>query len=236
MPKQDKDTIDNGRFATLNWDAWQGPTEYREFNKDLLGWMRWQEYNGGDMTNWGAHGVDQIQWAMGADNTGPVELYPLHRNKDKDGKYVGNEGGVCAKYANGVEVRFELEPGPAGGAIFRCEKGNLEINRNLLRANPQEIIADAPALDPLEADDRPGLKWNARPHIYNFFECMASRKLPIADVEIGHRSVTFCHLVNLTRRLNRKLQWDPVKEQFVGDDEANKLVDLPRRKGYELPS
>jgi hypothetical protein len=65
---------------------------------------------------------------------------------------------------------------------------------------------------------------------------MTSRNQPNADVEVGHRSVSFCHLVNITRRLNRKLQWDPVKEQFIGDDEANKLVDLPRRKGYELPT
>ena len=221
--------------AGLNWDAWQGPTEYHPFHGSLLGWMTWQEYNGGDMTNWGAHGVDQIQWAMGADDSGPVELYPLSRRRDEKGDYVGRDGAVAAVYANGVEVRFELDPGPAGGAIFRCEKGNLEINRNILRANPESLVADAPELDPLEADDRPGLKWNARPHINNFFDCMASRKLPIADVEIGHRSITFCHLVNICRRLNRRLHWDPVKEQFVGDDEANKLVDLPRRKGYELP-
>jgi predicted dehydrogenase len=214
MPKHD---IPEG----LNWDAWQGPTEYREFNRDLLGWMRWQEYNGGDMTNWGAHGVDQIQWAMGADNTGPVEFWTL---PDGGGK-------VAAKYANGVEVRFELDPGPAGGAVFRCEKGNLEINRNILRANPESLIADAPEADPPE-----GPTWSAASHIENFFDCMASRQLPNADVEVGHRSVSFCHLVNITRRLNRKLHWDPVKEQFVGDDEANKLVDLPRRKGYELPT
>jgi len=219
----------------FNWDAWQGPTEYRPFNRQLLGWMNWQEYNGGDMTNWGAHGVDQIQWAMGADDTGPVELWPIPREEWAPNS--GDRGGrVAAKYANGVEVRFELDPGPAGGAIFRCEKGNLEINRNLLRANPQELIADAPALDPLEADDHPGLRWNARPHIHNFFDCMASRELPVADVEIGHRTVTFCHLVGICRRLNRRLRWDPVKELFVGDDEANKLVDLPRRKGYELPT
>ena len=214
----------------LNWDAWQGPTEYRPFNKDLLGWMRWQEYNGGDMTNWGAHGVDQIQWAMGADSSGPVELYPLHRSKNEKGEYVGREGAIAAKYANGVEVRFELDPGPAGGAVFRCEKGNLEINRNILRANPESLLAGAPEPDPPE-----GPTWSAASHIDNFFDCMASRELPAADVEIGHRSITFCHLVGITRRLNRKLQWDPVKEQFVGDDEANKLVDLPRREGYELP-
>jgi predicted dehydrogenase len=221
LPKQDIP-------AGLNWDAWQGPTEYRDFNGQLLGWMSWQEYNGGDMTNWGAHGVDQIQWALGADGTGPVELYPIPKEE-----YLPNnerEGKVAAKYASGVEVRFELDNGPAGGAIFRCEKGNLEINRNILRANPQELIADAPEPDPPE-----GPTWSAAMHIENFFDCMASRKLPHADVEVGHRSITVCHLVGITRRLNRKLHWDPVKEQFVGDDEANKLVDLPRRKGYELP-
>ena len=223
MPKRD---IPEG----LNWDAWQGPTEYREFHPDLLGWMRWQEYNGGEMTNWGAHGVDQIQWAMGADNSGPVELWIIPREDWAPNS--GEKGGrVAAKYANGVEVRFELEQGPMGGAIFRCEKGNIEINRNILRANPLELIAHAPEADPPE-----GPTWIARPHIENFFDCMHSRILPNADVEIGHRSVTFCHLVNITRRLNRKLQWDPAKEQFVGDDEANKLADRPRRKGYELPT
>ena len=222
MPKHD---VPDG----LNWDAWQGPTEYREFNRDLLNWMRWQEYNGGDMTNWGAHGVDQIQWAMGADNSGPVEFRPIP--KEEWSPNTGERGNrVAAKYANGVEVLFERDGGPEGGAYFACEQGNLEINRNLLRANPQELIADAPEADPPE-----GPTWSAASHIDNFFDCMKTRQLPNADVEIGHRSVSFCHLVNLTRRLNRKLQWDPVKEQFVGDDEANKLVDLPRRKGYELP-
>ena len=214
----------------FNWDAWQGPTEYRPFHGSLLGWMQWQEYNGGDMTNWGAHGVDQIQWAMGADDTGPVELYPLHRQRNERAEYIGRDGVVGAKYANGVEVQFEREGGPAGGAYFHCEKGNLEINRNVLRANPEELIADAPEPDPPE-----GPTWIAVQHIDNFFDCMATRELPAADVEVGHRSVTFCHLVNICRRLNRRLHWDPVAEQFIGDDEANALVDLPRRRGYELP-
>lgn len=220
--------------AGLNWDAWQGPTAYRPFNGQLLGWMRWEEYNGGDMTNWGAHGVDQIQWAMGADDTGPVELYPLLRRRERggeqNGQYVGRDGAVAAKYANGVEVRFELDPGPAGGAIFRCERGNLEINRNILRANPESLIADAPEPDPPE-----GPTWSAATHIEDFFDCVATRELPSADVEIGHRSITFCHLVGICRRLNRRLHWDPVSEQFIGDDEANALVDLPRRAGFELP-
>lgn len=203
----------------LNWDAWQGPTTYRSFNRQLLGWMQWRDYAGGEMTNWGAHGVDQIQWALGADGTGPVEMEP---HPDGNGK-------VIMRYASGIEVRFELENGPWGGAVFRCEKGNLEINRNNLKANPQDLIVDAPEPDPPE-----GPTWIARPHIENFFDCMANRKRPVADVEIGHRSITVCHLANITRELGRKLQWSPEKEQFVNDDQANQLVSRPRRQGYEL--
>ncbi|MBR5626581.1 MAG: Gfo/Idh/MocA family oxidoreductase [Thermoguttaceae bacterium] len=206
----------------FNWDAWQGPTEYHKFNSMLLGWMMWREYAGGEMTNWGAHGVDQIQWALGADNTGPVAILP---HPDGNGK-------IIMKYANGVEVRFEIDmdKGPCGGAIFRCEKGNLEINRNNLKANPESLIADAPEPDPPE-----GPTWIARQHIENFFDCMATRERPHADVEIGHRSITVCHLANITRILNRPLRWDPAKEQFINDDEANSYIDRPRRKGYELP-
>ncbi|MBQ9874133.1 MAG: Gfo/Idh/MocA family oxidoreductase [Thermoguttaceae bacterium] len=206
----------------FNWDAWQGPTQYHKFNGMLLGWMGWREYSGGEMTNWGAHGVDQIQWALGTSETGPVALAPM---PEGDGK-------VAMQYANGTVVRFDIDygSGPAGGAIFRCEKGNLEINRNNLKANPESLIADAPEPDPPE-----GPTWIARPHIENFFDCMASRERPNADVEIGHRSVSVCHLVNITRILNRPLQWDPDKEQFVNDDEANSYVERPRRRGYELP-
>lgn len=204
----------------LNWDAWQGPTGPRAFHGHLLGWMRWKEYANGEITNWGAHGVDQIQWAVGADKTGPVEFWPL----DEEGKKIG------FRYANGITVRMDLDNGPYGGAIFRCEKGNLEINRNNLKANPKELISDAPPEDPPE-----GPTWIARPHIENFFDCMQSRKTPNADVEVGHRSVSVCHLIGITQDLNRRLKWDPDKEQFIDDDEANKMVSRPRRKGFELP-
>lgn len=204
----------------LNWDAWLGPTPYRKFNGQLMGWMQWWDFSGGEMTNWGAHGVDQIQWALGASETGPVELWPLEEGNGK----------VAMKYANGVEVRMNLDNGPWGGAVFRCEKGNLEINRNNLKANPKELTENSPEADPPE-----GPTWIARPHIENFFDCMVSRKRPNADVEIGHRSITVCHLLNITRELNRKLKWDPEKEQFANDPEANHKLDRPRRKGYELP-
>ena len=205
----------------LNWDAWQGPTGPRDYHGALLGWMQWKEYANGEITNWGAHGIDQIQWAVGGDGTGPTELWPL----DEEGKKI------AFKYDSGVTVRMELDNGPYGGAIFRCERGNLEINRNNLKANPESILKDAPEADPPE-----GPTWIARPHIENFFDCMKSREMPNADIEIGHRSISVCHLIGITQDLNRRLTWEPGKEQFVGDDEANKMVSRPRRKGYELPN
>ncbi len=207
----------------LNWDAWQGPTGPRDYHGHLLGWMQWKEYANGEITNWGAHGVDQIQWALGADGTGPVELWPI----DGEGKKIAFK--YADNVSNGATVRMELENGPYGGAIFRCEKGNLEINRNNLKANPESILKDAPPEDPPE-----GPTWIARPHIENFFDCMKSRKTPHADVEIGHRSISVCHLIGITQDLNRRLKWDPEKEQFIDDAEANKMVSRPRRKGYEL--
>ena len=77
--------------------------------------------------------------------------------------------------------------------------------------------------------------WQARWHLQNWLDCIRSRQKPVADVEIGHRSISVSHLATITRRLQRRLHWDPAQEQFVGDEEANRLVDLPRRQGYELP-
>ncbi len=70
----------------------------------------------------------------------------------------------------------------------------------------------------------------------NWLDCIRTRQRPVADVEIGHRSVTICHLANITRAVGRPLRWDPKLEQFTGDDEANKYVNRPRRAGYELPT
>ena len=69
----------------------------------------------------------------------------------------------------------------------------------------------------------------------NWLDCIKTREQPNADVEIGHRSISVCHLANIAREVGRKLHWDPDKETFVGDDEANAYLSRPRRKGYELP-
>ncbi|MCA9258875.1 MAG: Gfo/Idh/MocA family oxidoreductase [Planctomycetales bacterium] len=209
-----------------DWDAWCGPTQLRPFNSQLqFGWMQWHDYSGGEMTNWGAHGVDQIQWALGKSLTGPVELWP---------ESPGLNGKTAMRYADGTLVSFELESGPMGGAIFIGTEAKMEINRNRFAVNPDDFVTDAP---PPEVQGKwEGDGWIARPHIQNWLDCIKSRETPNADVEIGHRSVTVCHLLNIVRELGRKLNWDPDAEQFVGDAEANALLERPRRAGYELPS
>ncbi len=210
-----------------DWATWQGPTEVKPFNTNLqFGWMQWRDYSGGEMTNWGAHGVDQIQWALGKSLTGPTELWP---------ETPGPNGKVSLRYdAEGPVVSFELEnTGPMGGGIFVGEDCKMEINRNKFTTNPPDFVKDAP---PSALQGKwEGDGWIARPHIQNWLDCIKTREKPRADVEIGHRSISVCHLVNITREVGRKLKWDPDKEQFVGDDEANKLLDRPRRVGFELP-
>lgn len=217
----------------LNWDVWLNQAAMRPFNKQWMGWMRWRDFAGGEMTNWGAHGVDQIQWALGMDETGPVELWPVTS---------GSNGQVTSRYANGVEVHFTLETGhgPMGGAVFVCEKGKLEINRNKFTSNPPEIAKELlKKVDAAEEErkwsDQLAL-WQARWHMQDWLDCIRSRKQPVADVEIGHRSITLCHLVNITRQVGRRVKWDPQQERFLGDDEANRYLSRARRNGYELPA
>ncbi len=212
----------------LDWDMWLNQAAWRAFNRS---WMsNWRDMSGGEMTNWGAHGLDQVQWALGTDGTGPLETWPIT---------PGPNGQVGMRYANGVEVHFVLEKAPMGGAIFIGEKGKLEINRNKFASNPQEIAEELRRKVNVAEEER---KWNdklalwqAKWHMQNWLDCMRTRATPVADVEIGHRSISVCHLANITRFVGRKLRWGPLSERFEGDDEANRWVVRPRRKGFELP-
>lgn len=217
----------------LDWNMWLNQAADRPFNGSWMGWMRWKDFAGGEMTNWGAHGIDQIQWALGADATGPVEMKTLTS---------GPNAQVSMKYANGVDVNFVIESGrgPMGGAIFICEKGKLEINRNKFSSNPPEIAEELKKQVNVEDEERKWSDelalWQARWHMQDWLDCIRTRKKPVADVEIGHRSVSVCHLANITRAVGRPLKWDPVKEQFTNDAAANELLSRPRRKGFELPT
>lgn len=226
--------------AGLDWNTWLNQATDRPYHPDWMGWMRWHDFSGGEMTNWGAHGVDQIQWALGTDDTGPVKTWPIAFDTPvAAGQFAS---GIGMRYANGVDVKFVIEQGhgPMGGAVFVCEKGKLEINRNKFTSNPPEIAAELRKKVDVQEEERKWSDelalWQARWHMQNWLDCIRSRELPVADVEIGHRSITVCHLANITRALGRELRWDPVAERFDVDTVANALLDRERRKGFELPS
>jgi hypothetical protein len=105
----------------------------------------------------------------------------------------------------------------------------LEINRNKFTTNPPDFVSDPP--DPAVAEPWEGPGWIARPHIQNWLDGIKTRQPPNADVEIGHRSISVCHLANIARQVGRRLRWDPDRETFPDDDQANAYVDRPRRGG-----
>ncbi len=217
--------------AEMNWDMWCHQTELVAYSPSLhpgLGlWGRWRDYDGGGLgwgvTGWGAHAFDQVQRALGTDHTDPEEVWP-------EGE--GANCPVTLRYPSGTLLKLSLPQGtgPGLGAIFVGDKGKIEINRNRLASNPPELIKNAP-----EPDDRSEVASVAQRHLQNWVDCIRTREKPVAHAEIGHRSQVICHLINICRELNRRLKWDPVKEEFAGDDEANALRTRARRKGYELP-
>ncbi|MBP3530347.1 MAG: Gfo/Idh/MocA family oxidoreductase [Thermoguttaceae bacterium] len=225
----------------LDWETWCGPTPVVPYNIDLFtprakpGWLSFRPYSGGEMTGWGTHGFDQIQCALGTDLTMPTEiiveegaekLIPPVYSKAEDAKR-GNE--ICSKprlaykYANGIIVR--LGNANRGGGIFIGEKGKMEIFRGNLKSNPPEIAEELLKSERRDQD-----------HVDNWLSCILTGERPISDIAIGRRSAAICHLLNIARYLGRSLKWDPDKEVFIGDDEANTYLSREPRKGYELPT
>ena len=224
----------------LDWDMWCGPTDPVPFNNDLFtpranpGWLSFRPYSGGEMTGWGTHGFDQIQCALDMDTTGPVEIIvegdkldpPVYDEAENAAR--GNK--ICSsptlkyRYANGITVT--LGNANRGGGIFVGDKAKAEIFRSRVTTNPENLVAEY-------FKEHEDLKLPS--HVTNWIECIPTGKRPIGDIESGHRSASICHLLNIARYLGRSLKWDPEKEVFLGDDEANTWLSRKHRKGFELP-
>ena len=230
--------------GTLDWDAWCGATEPVPYHQDLFiqrsnpGWISFRPYSGGEMTGTGAHGFDQIQWALEMDHTGPVEVWPeggrlepvvykQPESRDRGNALCSQGRRVRLRYASGVTIRLE-DNGPAAGGEFIGAEGKIRIGNNVVSSNPVELAGVPTESLKIRLPE-------INNHIQNWFDCIKSRQRPIADVEIGHRSAILCHLGNIARWVGRRLRWDPLQEVFPGDDEANRYLDRPRREPYELP-
>ena len=244
------------------WDMWTNQAPLRPYRHELHhGWEKWWAYDGGGLcygvTGWGTHSYDQIQRALGTDETGPVSIMLEEPVKDEPcGKFetvtevdetrldyllrlakpvAGPRAKVRMWYADGTELRLHLDGdwGPGLGAIFIGEEGKLEINRNKISANPKELLSDP-------NNPGPVTKPETQYHIEDWVQCIKTRNRCTADIEYGQRSTSLGYLVNITREVGRvgeKLNWDPSTEQFTNCDEANNSAYMkrPRRKGFELP-
>ncbi len=229
--------VQGGPFAEgeapkhLNWDLWLGQTPKVPYIAERCHYTFrwWYEYSGGQMTDWGAHHLDIAQWGMGVDRSGPVEIegkatFPSIPN----GYNVAKSFSARYRYANGLEMTVSDEG--RNGVMFEGETGHIFVNRGTISGNPVDALKDQPlprekfalyAHDNLTRPPRMGKLDAIVNHMGNFFDCVRSRQTPISDVVSQHRSASVCHLGNISMRLGRTLRWDPQREQFVGDAEAD---------------
>jgi predicted dehydrogenase len=226
----------------MHWDVFCGPRPRRPYHwrlwqkderkwegRNWRGWDMWRDYSGHLMTNHGAHAVDMVQWALGTDDTGPVDIEPLVETHQGEMRRCP----VLMRYASGTELHMTHPQGFYAGGYFYGRSGAMKISRNGFAAFPKSLVTDPP--DPSVAALWHGKGIVAKPHLQNWLDCIKTRNDPNAPVEVGHRSITICHLANIAREVGRKLRWDPDKETFPEDEEACALLDRPRRPGWEFP-
>ena len=214
----------------LDWDFWLGPAPWVPF-RGVSHWdWRWiMDYSGGQLTDWAGHHIDIAHWGLGLDETGPVEIegrgvYP------KDGIYdVPTEYKFTCKYANGIEmvVANDRQVPRGMGTVWYGEKGWVHVDRGRQATNPPELWNET--IGPSEIR-----LYESRDHQQNFLDCVKSRRKTITPIEVAHRSISVGLLGEIAMRLERKLHWNPDKEEFVNDPEANRMLSRPMRAPWHL--
>ncbi len=217
----------------LDYDFWLGPAPQAPYTEKRVhpqrgygrpGWLRITDYSGGMMTGWGSHHNDIAQWGMGTEHTGPVEIegraeYPADGLWDVHGKFH-----VEATYADGV--RLIMHNG-SDGVRFEGSDGWVFVKRGRIDAEPKSLLAEEIGPEEIRL-------YRSSDHKGNFLDCVRTRRRPVATVEIGHRSATLCHLANIAMKLHRKLKWNPDRESFVDDAEANRMMVRTMRSPWTL--
>ena len=222
----------------LDYDMWLGPAPQRPYNKQRVHYyfrFFW-DYSGGQMTNWGAHHLDIVQWALGMDQSGPQEIEG-HARFDHEKRYevpAWFEIDYTYKHPNHKAIHSTKNThvlcgmSHRIGITFEGEDGLIYVNRGVLEANSPDILTET-------LKDSDEHLYASENHFQNWIECIKTRKAPICDVEIGHRSASVCHLGSISARLDRAIRWDPAKEEVEGDAEATKMLSYTYRAPWKLP-
>ena len=233
----------------LNWDMWCGPTERPPYNfviwdnRSNPSWVSIRPFSGGEMTDWGSHGLDMAQWGLGMDESGPEEIWTegepfqslLSTPDSPGGRHRGPRAPkVMMKYPG--DIVMELAGGPGNSGVrFVGEKGTLTVTRGRFSSDPAELTAE-----PLE--DPEVQLYRSTNHHADWIQCIKDRRDPVANAETGHRSATVCHLGNIARWVSevtgetgQRLLWDAEHERFTNSPEANAFLDYERRAPFALP-
>lgn len=233
----------------LNYDMWLGSTplvyytEKRVHPKegyDRPGWLRCEQFGAGMITGWGTHHIDTAHWAMGTEMTGPVELEGFAKFPRSGLWDVHGDFNVTARYANGAVMQISGEY--PNGVRFIGTEGWIFVARSDSAVTSSDPISQAETQKALVASDPEILKseigideihlHHAEEQHRDWLDSIKSRKQPVAPAETGHRSCSACLVSHIAMKLGRKLYWDPEKERFKNDDEANAMLSRPQRKPY----
>jgi predicted dehydrogenase len=212
----------------LDYNMWLGPAPWVPYHKDrcLYTFRFGLDYSGGQTTNLGAHMIDVAQWANGTDGTGPVEIEDLGGEFPRDGLFTtATKVHFRARYADGCELICRTEPN--GPLRFEGTEGWIQLHKGRLTCSPESVktsVIRPNEIHLYESDD----------HHRNFLDCIKTNRDTAAPVEVGHRSVTICHLGNIAMTLKRTLQWDPKRERFINDDAANQMLARSMRSPWHL--
>lgn len=210
----------------LDWDKWLGPNSPVAFNSELAppiskdvfpNWRNYKEFGGGMVTDWGAHMFDIVQWALDMDNSGPVEIIA------PDGK---DHPFLTYRYANGITMTHEKWDW-SNAIHFVGTEGEIKVQRKKLETTPASLK------DKVIGETEKHV-YKSENHYKDFLDAMRKRSKPICDVEIGHRTSSVCNLGNIAYELKRPLQWNPKKEQFKNDKEANELLGRSMRAEWGI--
>jgi predicted dehydrogenase len=209
----------------LDWNMWIGPAPETSYSPAYAPpvtaneWPRWrfcEKFGGGGLADWGAHMFDIAQWALDMDASGPVEVYPPDEKNFKSLTY---------RYKNGLTMVKEGW-GRGNAVMFEGQEGTIEVSRQALTV-PDKLINKQ-----LGPNDKK--LYESRNHYLDWLNAIKKRSLPIADVETGHRTATIASLGNIALKLGRPLKWNPLKEEFERDKQANSMRSREMRKPWKI--
>lgn len=236
----------------LNYDMWLASTPEVYYTEDRVhpqsgygrpGWLRCEQFGAGMITGWGAHHIDSAHWGMGMEKSGPVEIWCDKVDFASGGLWdVHGIFKTEAVYANGVNMIVSNEF--QNGVKFEGTEGWVFVSRGDYQVTASDPTKTGEQAKKIDASD-PKILTSvigknefhfevSKEHHGNWLEAIRDNKKPIAPVEEAHRACSACLLHHISMKLKRKLYWDPKKEQFKNDDEANKMLSRPQRKGYEV--